>query len=475
MPKGDGGSSGPAALQSAERFEAILSSISDGVFTVDREGRITCFNRAAEKITGYSRDEVLGRPCREVLRANICREACALAYTRETGNPIVDLDVTIESRSGETIPVSISTALLRDKDGSVIGGVETFRDLRLVQHLRKVIEKNYTFEDIVGRGPRMRGLFAKLDIIATGGTTILLVGETGTGKELFARAIHRRSDRREGPFVAVNCAALPDTLIEAELFGYVKGAFTGATADKPGRVALAEGGTLLLDEIGDLTMPLQVKLLRFLEDRTYEPLGGTRTLQADVRIISATNRDLEQLMKEGRFREDLFYRIKVIRLKIPPLRERREDIPLLVEHFISSLSALKGRSVAGMSPEAMRLLMASTLPGNVRQLKNIIECGFVLCPGGLIRREHLPLEELSAYEETNSNPRTEPEEFEKERILRILREHDGNRLEAARSLGIHKTTLYRKIKKLGIVPPKRDGRSQRRRDVLRGEKGVRRQ
>jgi PAS domain S-box-containing protein len=460
--------SGPAGLLSAERFQAILSSISDGVFTVDREGRIACFNRAAEEITGYSRDEVLGRRCHEVLRANICHDACALAYTRETGNPIVDLDVTIETRDGETIPVSISTALLRDQEGKVIGGVETFRDLRLVQQLRKVIEKNYTFEDIVGKSPRMRELFAMLDMVATGDTTILLEGETGTGKELFARAIHRRSDRSEGPFVAVNCGALPDTLIEAELFGHMKGAFTGATTDRPGRVALAEKGTLLLDEIGDLTMPLQVKLLRFLEDHTFEPLGSTRTLQADVRIVTATNRNLKRLVQEGLFREDLYYRINIIRLEIPPLRDRREDIPLLVEHFISSLSAVKGRSISGVTPEVMKLLLADPLPGNVRQLKNIIECGFVLCPGGPIRCKHLPLDRLATPEPASPAPRMELKEFEKERILRILEEHGGNRLEAARSLGMHKTTLYRKIKKLGIVPPKKDGRSRWRDGPPRG-------
>ncbi|MEN8151772.1 MAG: sigma 54-interacting transcriptional regulator [Planctomycetota bacterium] len=453
---------GVGDLLSSRRFQAILSSISDGVFTVDLEGRIACFNRAAEEITGYSREEVTGRPCREVFRANICHEACALRYTQETGDPVVGLDVTIRNRDDEEIPVSVSTALLRDADGKVIGGVETFRDLRLVRKLQKAVEKSYSVDDIVGKSPKMRELFAKLDILAAGGTTVLVSGETGTGKELVARALHRRSERADAPFVAVNSCALPDTLIEAELFGYVKGAFTGATRDKPGRIAQAEGGTLLLDEIGDLPKSLQVKLLRFLQDRTYEPLGGDRTLQADVRVIAATNRDLEELVESGEFRQDLYYRINVIGLSIPPLRERVEDIPLLVDHFISMLVARKDKPVTGVSPEAMRRLMAHSYPGNVRELENLVEHGFVLCPAGLIRPEHLPLDSPPENGSGENVPRTALEEAERDQIIRTLAEHGGNRLATAEALGIHKTTLFRKIRKLGIVASGRDGRSHPR-------------
>ena len=453
----------PDGLLSEGRFRAVLSSISDGVFTVDSEWRIACFNRAAEEITGHSRDGVIGRSCHEVFRTNICTEACALRYTMETGHPIVDLDVTIETRGGETIPVSVSTALLRDREGAVIGGVETFRDLRQVRHLQKAVLEERSFDDIIGNSPLMRELFAKLDIVAASGSTVLLTGETGTGKELFARAIHRHSSRRDGPFVAVNCGALPETLVEAELFGHVKGAFTGAIADKPGRIAQADGGTLLLDEIGDLPQGVQVKLLRFLQDLSFEPLGDTRTHRADVRIICATHRSLTELMREGKFREDLFYRINVINLHIPPLRQRPEDIPLLVQHFVDSRVAMRRGAVTGISTEALGLLLTRSYPGNVRELENIVEHGFVLCPAGLIRPEHLPHDHPRRPAETSGRgARRLLDALEREEIVRALEENEGNRLKAARALGIHKTTLFRRIKRLGIAPPRIDGRTKRK-------------
>ncbi len=443
-----------------ERFEAVLSSISDGVYAVDNRMNIACFNRAAEAITGYKKEEVLGRPCHDVLQTNICHDACAMRYTLETGQPIVDLAITITSANGETLPVSISTSLLRDKEGRVVGGVETFRDLRLVESLRRQVEKSYSFADIIGKSALMQSLFERLPTVAIGDSTVLIRGESGTGKELVAHALHDLSDRKEQPFVAVNCGALPSELIESELFGYKAGAFTGATRDKPGRVALAKGGTLFLDEIGDLPLPMQVKLLRFLQEKTYEPLGGHASETSDVRILSATNRDLVDNVRERSFREDLYYRLNVIELKLPPLRRREGDVPLLAEHFLRRLRLLRNKQVSGFSPDAMRALLGYNYPGNVRELENIVEHAFVLCPGGLIAMEHLPDVLRSDRIDPDSCSPATLEEMEREFLTRKLAENGYNRLETAKALGIHKTTLHRKIRKLGLDLPDRDGRSR---------------
>ncbi len=452
----------PEPLPPSDRFEAVLASISDGVFTVDRDWRIHCFNRAAEEITGYRREEVLGRPCHEVLRAETCRDACPVRYMQEKGEPVVDLAVHITNRRGERIPVSISTGFLRDRAGKVIGAVETFRDLRQVERLRRELTGRYTFEDIVGKSPRMRELFDLVRTVAPRDSTILIEGESGTGKELFARAIHRLSRRAEGPFVAVNCGALPDALVESELFGHRAGAFTGAVSDHPGRVARAEGGTLFLDEIGEFPLPLQVKLLRFLEEKRYEPLGGARAETADVRIIAASNRNLREMVERGEFRRDLFYRLDVIRLVIPPLRERMEDVPLLVDHFIHRFAALQGRPIRGIAPEALRPLLSHDFPGNVRELANLIEHAFALCPGAVIRPEHLPLARLALPgKEPSGGARTGLEENERRFLLHALESHGWNRQATARALGIHKSTLFRKIRRLGITLPRIDGRTNR--------------
>jgi len=444
---------------SSERFEAVLQSLSEGVMTVDSNWRITCFNNAAERILGVPRSEALGKHCYEVLKANTCRGACPLRYTIEKGVPVMELTVYFTNSQGIKVPVSISTAVFRDREGKVIGGVETFRDLREVEWFRKEVEKSYTFEDIISKSPKIKKILDILPTIADSDSTVLITGESGTGKELFARAIHNLSRRRNKPFVAVNCGGFPDTLIESELFGYEAGAFTGATKAKPGRFALAKGGTLFLDEIGDLPPLLQVKLLRVLQERTYEPLGSVKTEKADVRIVSATHHNLEDMVKEGRFREDLYFRINVIKLHIPPLRERKEDVPLLINYFINRFSTLQGKSISGISSDALSLLMNYSYPGNVRELENIIEHGCVLCPGGLIRLEHLP--EWLYPGQAKEKMSTGLKEMEKELILSALRKHNWNRLAAAKELGIHKTTLFRKIKKLDIKVPDRDGRRRK--------------
>ncbi|MFC1661528.1 sigma-54 interaction domain-containing protein [Gemmatimonadota bacterium] len=443
---------------SPERFEAVIHSISDGVLTVDREWRITCFNRAAEEITGYRRSEVLGRYCHEVLRTDLCPDACPVRHTVETGMPVTGLVVYITDSKEAKVPVSVSTALFRDGQGRLMGGVETFRDLRQIEALRKRVEERYTSEDIVSKNPRVRELLSLLPVVAESQSTVLIQGETGTGKELFARAIHNLSPRKNGPFVAINCASFPETLVESELFGYEKGAFTGADRAKPGRFALAEKGTLFLDEVGNLPMSTQAKLLRVLQQKTFEPLGGTQTLETNARIVTATNRDLAAMVDEGSFRRDLYYRINVIELNLPPLRDRPEDVLPLIRHFMAQFALIQEKPVQGVSAEALRILTAHDYPGNIRELENIIEHGFVLTRGSLIGIEDLPEWLVKGRHEVG---RAESlEECQGRVILEALQRNGWNRLAAARELGIHKSTLFRKIRSLGLRLPDTDGRSR---------------
>jgi len=432
--------------------DVILDSIADGVFTVDREWQISSFNRAAERITGIPRSEAIGKPCCEVFRASICEADCALRRTMETGRPIVNRAIYIVNAEGERLPISISTALLEDEKGAVIGGVETFRDLSVVEELRKELAGQHGFADIIGKSHAMRRLFDVLPEIADSESTVLIQGESGTGKELVARAIHDLSPRRTRPLVTVNCGALPDTLLASELFGYVEGAFTGAGKDKPGRFARAEGGTIFLDEVGDISQALQVQLLRVLQEREYEPLGSNTPVKADVRVVAATNKNLEELVHKGTFREDLYYRIHVVAVRLPPLRERREDIPLLVAHFIGHFNRLRGRDVAGVSDAVMQIFMRHEFRGNVREIENIIEHAFVLCRGPLIRPEHLPVELLRRAGAATARAAGTLGDLEERQILEAIERHGGNRAAAAKSLGIHKTTLWRKLKKMGIAP-----------------------
>ncbi len=447
--------------------ESILESISDGVFTVDADWRITSFNRAAEAITGVRRRDAIGKTCSDVFRASMCEADCALRYTVKTGKPVINKSAFIVDAGGRRIPISVSTAILRDERGRIVGGAETFRDLSLVEELRRELEGRYQVGDLVSRSPAMRRVFDLLPQVASSDATVLIQGETGTGKELLARAVHSLSPRKDKPFVPVNCGALPDTLLESELFGYVKGAFTGAAKDNPGRFALAEGGTVFLDEIGDITPALQVRLLRVLQERTYEPLGGTETRHADVRVIAATHRDLASLIRKGTFREDLFYRLNVVKLDLPPLRKRKEDIPLLVEHFVAKFNRRQGRSVAGVCPDVLALLMAHDYPGNVRELENILERAFVLCAEGRIERTHLPPEltgqPATALPSSAADTMAAQIHATEAHAIRTALERCGfNRLAAARALGLHKSTLFRKIKALGIQVPDQDGRTRRK-------------
>jgi len=432
----------------------ILDSISEGVFTVDLNWRITSFNRAAEEITGIQREKAIGQQCRDVLRADVCETDCTLAATIKTGQPIMNKVVHIIDAQGKKRAVAISTALLKDETGKVIGGVETFRDMNMVEQLRKEIEGRYSCEDIISQSHKMQNLFAVLPNIAESNTTVLIEGESGTGKELFARAIHNLSFRKDKPFVAVNCGALPETLLESELFGYKAGAFTDAKKDKPGRFALAEEGTVFLDEIGDVSTAVQVKLLRVLQEKTYEPVGGVSSVKADVRIITATNKKLDQLVKEGNFREDLYYRINVMKLELPPLRERKEDIRLLVDHFISRFNRLLNKNICCVTNEVTVALLAYDYPGNVRELENIIEHCFVLCEGEIIEAKHLPgsVRPTSKLETIKGNEPATIKQIEIVLITESLRRNKGNKTAAAKELGIDKSTLFRKMKAFNIKP-----------------------
>jgi len=442
----------------------ILESISEGVFTIDRNWRITSFNRAAEVITGIFRQEAIGKHCCEVFRSNMCETDCALRRTMKLGKPFVDTSTYIVNGEKQRIPVIVCTSLLKDETGKVIGGVETFRDMSTVEELRRKLDVQYQQGDIISRSPLMHKIFSILPQVAESDCSVLIQGETGTGKELVARAIHEQSPRRKKPFIAINCGALPDTLLESELFGYKAGAFTNATKDKPGHFDLARGGTILLDEIGDVSSAFQVRLLRVLQERNFVPLGGTQPVKADVRVIAASNKNLDDLVKKGAFRQDLYYRINVVRIDLPPLRKRKEDIPLLTEHFINRLNRLRDKAITGFSREALSFLMSHDYPGNIRELENIIEHAFVLCLEGQIKPDALPdfLIHATSTPVAGDTINSTMKSVEAQVILDALKRNKYNRLATARELGMHKSTLFRKIKALGIYLPKINGRTKRK-------------
>ena len=442
--------------------DVILDSINEGVFTIDLNWRITSFNRAAERTTGVPRKNALHRACRDVFQANICEKNCALKQTFETGRPIVNANGFIVNHQGQRVPIRISTAILKNDAGEIIGGVETFQDLSQIEQLQKELHSSYTFEDIIGRSPEMRRLFDLLPLISRSSSNVLIEGASGTGKELFARAIHHLSARKNHRFIAVNCAALPDTLLESELFGHRAGAFTDAKKDKAGRFTLAHKGTILLDEIGDISPAMQIRLLRVLQDNHIEPLGAEQSIPVDVRVVAATNKNLADLVQRGVFRDDLYYRIRVIHLTLPNLRDRREDIPLLVEHLLDKFNRLQERNITSVSAEVMARLMEHPYPGNVRELENIIEQAFVLCREDTIALNHLP-PELRPTMETAAKTLNHMSLRAMEQVLitENLRRHHGNRMKAARDLGINPSTLYRKIKAYRIEVPDSDGRRQK--------------
>ena len=442
----------------------ILDSIAEGVFTVDREMNIKFFNSSAERITGVPREKAIGRKCFDVLKSNVCHSACAIQKSLKTGEDVLDLKVEIVNSKGRKLPVSISTSVLKNDDGEIIGGVETLKDISAIETLRKEILKGYALEDIISKNYKIQQILTTLPDIAESGSTVLIEGPSGTGKELFARSVHILS-KRKGNFVALNCAALPDTLLESELFGYKQGAFTGAKGDKKGRFALAENGTIFLDEIGDISPALQLRLLRVLQEKVYEPLGGIAPVKTNARVVAATNKKLKKLVAQGEFRDDLFFRLNVIKIALPTLAQRKEDIPLLVDHFIEKFNHLKQKKIVAVSPAVLNAFMSYEFPGNIRELENIIEFCFVLCHGDQIEMEHLPLEFLDSMAEkrplnpveTTLSPLAN---HEGKVILDTLQKFHGNREETARYLDISTTTLWRKMKKYHIGFPVRRKRPE---------------
>ena len=434
-------------MNEQEIASIIFNSICEGVFTVDHECRITSFNKAAEKMSGFNREEAVGQYCFDIFRSDICQTRCALRNTLANGKSIHDMRVTIITREGRKVPISVSTTILRDHGNNRIGAVEFFRDLSEIENLRNQLDDAKQVGKLVSCNIQMQKIFSLLPQIAESECSVLIQGPSGSGKELIAEAVHNFSPRRNNRYIRINCAALPESLLESELFGYSKGAFTDAKRDKPGLFMLAQGGTLLLDEIGEMPVALQSKLLRVLNNGEFQPLGSTRTLRTDARILSTTNRDLEQEIRHKRFREDLFYRINVINLHIPPLSARIEDLPVLIDHFIGRLRDKRLKDIHGVSDDVLQLLRRYAFPGNIRELENAIEHAFVLSSSDTIQVEDLPERIQNA---TNNNGHRLPEGGEKAIILEALHRHDWNKSQAARELGMDRSTLWRKTKKYGI-------------------------
>lgn len=434
------------------QYQSILDSISDGVLAINTDMTIIFFNRAAERITKVPRSEAVGRRCFEVMRVDVCESACCLKRTMVSGEQCENVPVYIVRADNKRIPIAVTTSVMRDKEGRAIGGVETFRDLSEINQLRQAFYKRHAFENIISKNNKMMDLFTILPQVAESRSSVLIQGDSGTGKELIARAIHNQGPRKNEPFVAINCGALPETLIESELFGYKAGAFTDARRDKPGRFTLAGEGTIFLDEIGDISPAMQVRLLRVLENRTYSPLGGTEPLQMKARVIAATHRDLEKMVAEQSFRQDLYFRINVVKLKLPRLVERSEDIPLLVDHFIDRFNTIAGKRIAGVTDAAMAVLMRHRWPGNVRELENALEHAFVLCRSGMIDASHLPEHVRPEDEGFHGDAPMSLRDHERRAILNALVRNHWRPMATVRELKIDKNTLRRKIEIYGLKP-----------------------
>lgn len=442
-------------------WETVVDTIQEGLMIVNTQGVIIAANKGLERLTGYDRSELMGRSCR-VLNCTMCavvREQPGRHWCSLFRDGHIDMKhCSMTRKDGAVVPVLKNAALLRDQNQEVIGAVETLTDLTEIEKreqqleaFRRQLSAEDAFQNIIGRSSRMQQVF---DLITNAGASeapVIVLGESGTGKELAARAVHNLSSRQNGPLVKVNCAALTESLLESELFGHVKGAFTGAVSGRQGRFEAAHGGSIFLDEIGDISPATQVKLLRVLEEKIIERVGDNTPRHVDVRIITATNRDLAQLVEEGGFRQDLYYRIKVIPIQLPPLRQRVEDIPLLAESFFQRIKLKTGKeSIQGISPKAMEMLQLYPWPGNVRELRSAMEFAFVACHEPLIQPFHLqPGLDRVNRAVTDMTP---PGDDEQQELAQALRHARGNQTQAARILGISRVTVWNRIKKYGLDP-----------------------
>ena len=435
------------------RLKIILDNLDIGVLTVDRGGHVAFFNTQSELITGYDRKELLGKSYAKIFRKNSGENLLMFDEIIADGKARSNIKSDIVTKKGQIIPISANYMALKNEEGLIVGGLATISDLSLMYQLSSAIKDRYTFYDMVGKDAAMQKIFEMVPVIAASDSTVLIEGPTGTGKDLLAKVIHSASARADKSLVKVNCAALPDNLLESEMFGYAKGAFTGADKDKPGRFQEADGGTIFLDEIGDLPLSLQAKLLRVLEDREFYPLGSKKTTKVDIRIISATNQGLEQLVRNKQFRQDLFYRLNVICLELPPLKDRKGDISLLISHILKRLCATRDIQVDEISENAMEVLLNYDYPGSIRELENILEHAVIICQNTMIRRNHLPVslqrrrQENLHIESKINDLGQEVETSEKNMILEILKKHNWNKGKTAQVLNINRTTLWRKMKK----------------------------
>ncbi len=437
------------------KIRTILDNIPSGVYTVDQEMNLLSFNPSLERITGFRSEEVLGKKCMQVFRSDFCGAGCPLKRSMRTGETLRGVELNLRARDGSVVPIASSTALLRDEEGKPIGGICSFRDLRELHSVPFPRGHVREFQGMLSKNPRIHEIFDLIETVAESDANVLIEGESGTGKELVARAIHRLSTRATMPFLGVNCASLNENLMESELFGHVRGAFTGAVKDRAGRFEMAEGGTLFLDEVSEIGPHLQAKLLRVIQEREYQRVGETGARKANVRILSATNQRLKELLAGGAFRDDLYYRLNVVSIIPPPLRERKEDIPLLVEHFLCRPTEREIGKKRSFSPLAMQAFLEYPWPGNVRELENAVERAKICSRGEIIEESALPAE---IRRRGSAGPRgagsfgDNGSGLEADRVRETLARCRGNREKAALLLGISRVTLWRRMKRLGVDP-----------------------